>query len=71
MVADGDKVWARVTWRGTDDKGFMGSPPTGRSRDIDGQRGGDEGVSIEVTDHEGRDEECYREADRTKPTGLP
>ena len=31
MVADGDKVWARLTGRGTDSKGVMGRPPTGRS----------------------------------------
>ena len=31
MVADGDTVWARMTGRGTDSKGFMGRPPTGRS----------------------------------------
>jgi predicted ester cyclase len=31
MVADGDKVWARMTGRGTDSKGVMGRPPTGRS----------------------------------------
>ena len=31
MVADGDKVWARMTGRGADNKGFMGRPPTGRS----------------------------------------
>ena len=31
MVADGDKVWARMTGRGTDAKGIMGRPPTGRS----------------------------------------
>ena len=31
MVADGDKVWARLTGRGTDSKGLMGRPPTGRS----------------------------------------
>jgi predicted ester cyclase len=31
MVADGDKVWARLTGRGTDSKGIMGHPPTGRS----------------------------------------
>lgn len=31
MVADGDKVWARMTGRGTDTKGIMGRPPTGRS----------------------------------------
>ena len=30
MVADGDKVWARMTGRGTDSKGFMGRTPTGR-----------------------------------------
>ncbi|MEO8285194.1 MAG: ester cyclase [Chloroflexota bacterium] len=31
MVADGDKVWARLTGRGTDSKGLMGRPPTGKS----------------------------------------
>ena len=31
IVADGDKVWARMTGRGTDSKGLMGRPPTGRS----------------------------------------
>ena len=31
MVADGDMVWARRTGRGTDSKGLMGRPPTGRS----------------------------------------
>jgi predicted ester cyclase len=31
MVADGDKVWARMTGRGTDSKGVGGRPPTGRS----------------------------------------
>jgi predicted ester cyclase len=31
MVADGDKVWARLTGRGTDSKGIMGHQPTGRS----------------------------------------
>ncbi len=31
MVADGDKVWARMTGRGTDARGVMGRPPTGRS----------------------------------------
>jgi predicted ester cyclase len=31
MVADGDKVWARMTGRGTDRKGIMGHPPTGTS----------------------------------------
>lgn len=31
MVADGDTVWARMTGRGTDSKGMMGRPPTGRS----------------------------------------
>ena len=31
MVVDGDTVWARMTGRGTDSKGFMGRPPTGRS----------------------------------------
>ena len=31
LVADGDKVWARMTGRGTDAKGMLGRPPTGRS----------------------------------------
>jgi predicted ester cyclase len=31
MVAEGDKVWARMTGRGTDSKGYKGRPPTGRS----------------------------------------
>jgi predicted ester cyclase len=31
MVADGDTVWARMTGRGTDSKGVMGRPSTGRS----------------------------------------
>jgi predicted ester cyclase len=31
MVAEGDQVWARLTGRGTDSKGMMGRPPTGRS----------------------------------------
>jgi predicted ester cyclase len=31
MIADGDTVWARMTGRGTDSKGMMGHPPTGRS----------------------------------------
>jgi predicted ester cyclase len=31
MVTDGDKVWARMTGRGTDTKGIMGRPPTGKS----------------------------------------
>ena len=31
MVADGDKVWARMTGRGTHAKEFMGRPPTGKS----------------------------------------
>ena len=31
IVADGDKVWARLTGRGTDSKRMMGRPPTGRS----------------------------------------
>ncbi len=31
MVGDGDTVWARMTGRGTDSKGFMGRPPTGTS----------------------------------------
>ncbi len=31
MVADGDKVWGRLTGHGTDSKGIMGRPPTGKS----------------------------------------
>lgn len=31
LVADGDKVWVRMTGRGTDSRGLMGRPPTGRS----------------------------------------
>ncbi len=31
MVADDDKVWARLTGRGTDTKGIMGHAPSGRS----------------------------------------
>lgn len=31
MVADGDKVWARMTGRGTHSEEFMGHPPTGKS----------------------------------------
>ena len=31
MIAEGDMVWARMTGRGADSKGFMGRPPTGRS----------------------------------------
>lgn len=31
MVADEEKVWARMIGRGTDSKGFMGRPPTGKS----------------------------------------
>lgn len=31
MAADGDRVWARMTGRGTNDRPFMGRPPTGRS----------------------------------------
>ena len=31
IVEDGDMVWARMTGRGTDSKGLMGRPPTGRS----------------------------------------
>ena len=34
LVADGDKVWARMTGRGTDGKGLMGRPPSGRSYTI-------------------------------------
>ncbi len=31
MVAEGDKVWVRMTGRGTHSKEVMGRPPTGRS----------------------------------------
>jgi predicted ester cyclase len=31
IVAVGDKVWARMTGRGTHSREFMGRPPTGRS----------------------------------------
>jgi predicted ester cyclase len=31
MIAEGDMVWARMTGRGTDGKGIMGRPPTGKS----------------------------------------
>jgi predicted ester cyclase len=31
MIADGDKVWVRMTGRGTHTKEFMGRPPTGKS----------------------------------------
>lgn len=31
MVADGDKVWVRMIGRGTDSKGLMGRPPSGKS----------------------------------------
>ena len=34
MVADGDKVWGRMTCHGTDSKSFMGRPPTGKSYTI-------------------------------------
>jgi predicted ester cyclase len=33
MVADGDKVWVRMTARGTNSGGFMG-PPNGKSFEI-------------------------------------
>jgi predicted ester cyclase len=33
LVADGDKVWARMTARGTNSGGFMG-PPNGKSFEI-------------------------------------
>lgn len=31
MAADGDKVWVRMTGRGTDSKGLMGRPPSGKT----------------------------------------
>jgi predicted ester cyclase len=33
MVVDGDKIWARMTARGTNNGGFMG-PPNGKSFEI-------------------------------------
>jgi predicted ester cyclase len=35
MVADGDKVWARMTARGTNTGQIMGRPPTGRAITMD------------------------------------
>jgi predicted ester cyclase len=35
LVADGDKVWLRMTGTGTNDGSFMGHPPTGRRMHID------------------------------------
>lgn len=34
LTADGDKVWARLRFQGTNTGPFMGQPPTGRSIDI-------------------------------------
>ena len=34
IVAEGDKVWARMRGRGTHNKEFMGRPPTGKSFEI-------------------------------------
>lgn len=34
IVEDKDKVWARMTGRGTDSKGIMGRPPTHKSFEI-------------------------------------
>jgi predicted ester cyclase len=34
LAAEGDKVWGRVTARGTHNGSFMGHPPTGRSMTI-------------------------------------
>jgi predicted ester cyclase len=31
IVAEGDKVWARLTGRGMDSKGMMGRPPSGKT----------------------------------------
>ncbi len=31
MVAEGDRVWVRMTGRGTDSHGMMGRPPSGRT----------------------------------------
>ncbi len=30
MTAEGDKVWARITFHGTNTDAFMGMPPTGK-----------------------------------------
>ena len=35
LVANGDKVWLRMTGTGTNDGSFMGHPPTGRRMHID------------------------------------
>ncbi len=35
ITAEGDKVWARLTARGTHRGPFMGLPPTGRPIEID------------------------------------
>jgi predicted ester cyclase len=35
MIEDGDKVWARMTARGTNTGQIMGRPPTGRTYTID------------------------------------
>jgi predicted ester cyclase len=34
IVAEGDKVWARMSGRGRHDKEFMGRPPTGKLFEI-------------------------------------
>ena len=36
MIAEGDKVVGRVTWRGTHRGEFMGVPPTGRKVTVEG-----------------------------------
>ncbi len=35
MTVDGDKVWIRMTARGTNEGGVMGRPPTGKKMEID------------------------------------
>src|SRR3972149_574102 len=43
MIAEGDKVVVRISWRGSHKGEFMGIPPTGKS--VSGTVGGDERLS--------------------------